>query len=82
VENQVAVIYAVTNGYLDDIEIDLMREWELGFHEALAARNQSLLDGIREGGQLTDELTEQLISAIESYNQTFAAEHEPATASA
>jgi F-type H+-transporting ATPase subunit alpha len=82
VENQVAVIYAVTNGYLDDVAIEKVREWELGFHEALSAKNQSLLDGIREGGQLTDELTEQLIAAIEAYNQTFAAEHEAVGASA
>ncbi|KPJ77424.1 MAG: ATP F0F1 synthase subunit alpha [Gemmatimonas sp. SG8_23] len=82
VENQVAAIYAVTNGYLDDIDIERVRAWERGFHEAMAARYQDVLDGIREGGQLTDELTEQLVSAIESYNKTFAAEHEPVGASA
>ncbi|MDH3271800.1 MAG: F0F1 ATP synthase subunit alpha [Gemmatimonadota bacterium] len=82
VENQVAVIYAVTNGYLDDIPIGHVREWELGYLEALHAKHQGVLDGIRDGGQLTDELTQQLVSAIESYNATFAAEHEPAGATA
>ncbi len=82
VENQVAVIYAVTNGYLDDIEVGHVRRWELGFHQDMAAKHQDILDGIREGGQLTDELTKQLIAAIESFNASFAAEHEAVGASA
>jgi F-type H+-transporting ATPase subunit alpha len=82
VENQVAVIYAVTNGYLDEIDIAHVRRWELGFHETMAAKHQHILDGIRTGGQLTDELTQQLIDAIKSFNASFAAEMEPAGASA
>ncbi|MDG2282928.1 MAG: F0F1 ATP synthase subunit alpha, partial [Longimicrobiales bacterium] len=82
VENQVAVIYAVTNGYLDDIDVSLVRQWELGFHQDMAAKHQDVLDGIREGGQLTDELNEKLVAAIQSFNATFAAEHESVGASA
>ena len=81
-ENQVAVIYAVTNGYLDEVPVERVRQWELGFQQALKAKHQEVLDGIRTGGQLTDELTGQLVAAIESYNKTFAAEHELAAASA
>jgi len=82
VENQVAVIYAVTNGYLDDVDVSLVGQWELGFHEEMTAKHQGVLNGIREGGQLTDELNEQLVSAIESFNASFAAEHEAVGASA
>jgi F-type H+/Na+-transporting ATPase subunit alpha len=82
VENQVAVIYAVTNGYLDDIDVTKVRDWERGFHDTMSAKHQDVLDGIRTGGQLTDELTEQLVSAIEEFNRTFAAELEAVTASA
>jgi len=73
VENQVAVIYAVTNGYLDDIEVEQVRRWERGFHETLAAKHQEVLDRIRTEGKLSDELTADLISAIESYNASFEA---------
>ncbi|MDA0329110.1 MAG: F0F1 ATP synthase subunit alpha [Gemmatimonadetes bacterium] len=73
VENQVAVIYAVTNGLLDHIAVDQVREWELGFHEDMAARHEGVLDELRSGGQLTDELTKKLVAAIESYNESFAA---------
>jgi F-type H+-transporting ATPase subunit alpha len=81
-ENQVAVIYAVTNGLLDDIEVDQVRNWERGFHGDMAARHQDVLDELREGGQLTDDLTERLVAAIESYTATFAAEREAIGASA
>jgi len=82
VENQVTLIYAVTNGFLDDVEVDKVRTWEPGFHDNMAAKHQDVLDGRREGGQLTDGLTESLVAAIESYNESFAAEHAVAEASA
>jgi F-type H+/Na+-transporting ATPase subunit alpha len=82
VEKQVCVIYAVTNGYLDELPVERVRDWERGFHEAMSAKHQEVLDGIREGGKLTDELTEQLMAAIEGFNASFAAEHELAGASA
>ena len=82
VENQVAVIYAVTNGYLDTIPVERVRVWERGFHESMAAKHRDLLDTIREGGQLTDDVTEKLIAAIKAYNESFAAEHAAAGASA
>lgn len=78
VENQIAVIYAVTNGYLDGIDVEQVRQWERGFHEMMSAKHQHVLDQLRESGVLTDELAAELVSGIESYNDAFAAEHEPA----
>ncbi len=62
VENQVAVIFAVTNGYLDQIPVERVRQWERGFHETMAAKHQGVLDGIRESGQLSDELKSDLVA--------------------
>ena len=78
VENQVAVIFAVTNGYLDKFPVERVRQWERGFHEALAAKHPQVLGGIRETGALGDELKADLIRAIEEYNATLAAELEHA----
>ena len=77
-ENQVTLIYAVTNGFLDDVAVDKVRDWEAGFHDDMAAKHQDVLDGIRESGQLTEEL----VAAIESYNASFLAEHAAVGASA
>jgi len=74
VETQVAVIFAVTNGYIDDVPVDRVRQWERGFHETLTAKHPEILTGIREGKELTDELTKKLIAAIQGYTAAFVAE--------
>jgi hypothetical protein len=48
----------------------------------MQAKHQDILDAIREGGQLTDELTPRLIAAIEGYNASYAARLEAVGASA
>jgi F-type H+-transporting ATPase subunit alpha len=73
VENQVAVIYAVTNGYLDELALDRVRDWERGFHETLAHSHQDILNEIRESGQLAETLEMRLVEAIEAFNAAFAA---------
>jgi F-type H+-transporting ATPase subunit alpha len=73
VENQVAIIYAVTNGYLDETPVDHVRDWERGFQEYLAVRAADVLLGIREEGALSEEIEKKLIAAIQAYNETFVA---------
>jgi F-type H+-transporting ATPase subunit alpha len=74
VENQVCVIFAATEGHLDQIEVGHLKEWERGFHEVLGTQHQDLLTGIREGGALTEEITAALVAAIEEYNKLFSAQ--------
>jgi F-type H+-transporting ATPase subunit alpha len=74
VENQVCVIFAVTQGHVDDVEVRHLKRWERGFHEFLATQEGEVLTGIREEQQLTDEITEKLVAAIAEYNKVFAAE--------
>jgi len=81
-ENQVAVIFAVTNGYLDQVSVDHVRQWERGFQEELAAKHPQVLSAIRDSKALSDDSKAQLIKAIESYNATFAAKQEGALAGA
>ena len=71
VENQVAVIYAVTNGYLDDVPVDRIKKWELGFHEFLQVQRDEILTGIREGKELTEEIEKALIEATQEYTAGF-----------
>ena len=67
VEQQVMIIYAVTNGFLDDIDAAKIRVWEQGFHEFMAAQHKSLVDDIRTKRALTDDITPRLKQAIEEY---------------
>jgi F-type H+-transporting ATPase subunit alpha len=79
VENQVCVIFAATEGHLDEIEVRYLRQWERGFHDFLATQHEGVLSGIRDGGELTDEITADLVAAIAEYNKIFEAEVEAET---
>jgi F-type H+-transporting ATPase subunit alpha len=74
VEKQVAVIYAVSNGYLDDVPVDRIRAWENGFLEHVSAHHDDVLETIRTEQKMTDEIESALVEAIEDYNETFDAE--------
>ncbi len=67
VTNQIAIIYAVTNGYLDDVEPSKVKEWEKDFHQFLEAKHEKLLKAIRTKRTLDDERTAELRSAIEGF---------------
>ncbi len=73
VEQQVAIIFAVTNGFLDDVEVRHIRQWERDFLKYLEAQRPEVLEGIRTRKELTDELTAGLRSAIEAFQHVFAA---------
>jgi F-type H+-transporting ATPase subunit alpha len=73
VEHQVAAIYAVTQGYLDKVPVNRVKQWENGFHQYLDDRASDLVTDIREQKVLSDELTKRLVKAIEEYSKDFEA---------
>jgi F-type H+-transporting ATPase subunit alpha len=77
VEHQVAIIYALTNGYLDDVDVAQVRSWERDFHLYLRSTHPEILDGIREARALTKENEEALVAAIRRYAELFADPHSP-----
>jgi F-type H+-transporting ATPase subunit alpha len=85
VEHQVAVIFAVSNGYLDHLPVARIKKWEHGFHQYLDEQQTEFLADLRKEKTLTDEIKERLVKAIEAYNEDFAAQEgaeEPAAATA
>jgi F-type H+-transporting ATPase subunit alpha len=68
VEQQVMIIFAVTNGFLDGIDVEEVREWERGFHEYLAANHPGIAEAIRTTKALSDSVQAQLRAAIDAYN--------------
>ncbi|MFV0317144.1 MAG: F0F1 ATP synthase subunit alpha [Microthrixaceae bacterium] len=69
VEQQCVVIFAGTNGYLDDIPTDDVGRFADGLLEWFTARHSSTLDGIRESGKIDDE--EAFEAAIKDYAEQF-----------
>ncbi len=64
VAHQVCIIYAVTNGYLKDIAVDRIPEFEKRLAEHMDNRYFGVLDAIRTSGKLESETEEQLKAAL------------------
>jgi F-type H+-transporting ATPase subunit alpha len=70
VEDQVAVVYAATNGFLDRIAADRVEEYHQGLIERLHADASDTLKKIKDG-DWSDETQEALRSSIETYTDDF-----------
>ena len=71
VEKQVVIIYAVTNGYLDDVDVPNIRQWERDFLDYLEASHPAVLKDIRTKKALDDDLTNRLKGAITAFKPMF-----------
>jgi F-type H+-transporting ATPase subunit alpha len=69
VEQQVMIIFAVTNGYLDDVDVAKIRDWERGFHEFMRAQFPQVADGIRSKREMTKDVESALRQGIEAYKK-------------
>jgi F-type H+-transporting ATPase subunit alpha len=71
VEEQVAVIWAVTNGKMDDIPVPDVKRFENDMTDYLRSRHGDLLSGIRDDGTLDDDRTAELETAIDEFRKGF-----------
>jgi F-type H+/Na+-transporting ATPase subunit alpha len=76
VEEQVAVIFAAANGYLDHIEPENVPDWERQFRDYMRDSHGDILAAIREEKDLTDEIEQKLREAIEHFNEIYEPEQE------
>ena len=72
VEKQVAIIFATSNGYLDDIDVEKVSEFESGLFDYLDANASDQLKAIRDEGDISDENSDALDKAISNYKNSFA----------
>jgi F-type H+/Na+-transporting ATPase subunit alpha len=71
-EEQVAVIYAGVNGYLDPLPVDRVRAFEEGLLGSLRNQHADILKAIRETRDLDDATAGKLKSVVDNYAKTFA----------
>jgi F-type H+-transporting ATPase subunit alpha len=76
VAQQVEIIFAVTNGLLDDVPVERIKAWVRELHEYLAANHPEIADEIRVKKVLSDDLSARLRTAIETYKPLFQVEVE------
>jgi F-type H+-transporting ATPase subunit alpha len=72
-EEQVAVIYAGGNGYLDALPVDKVGDFEQGLLAHMRSEGQAVLDSIRNEQKLTDDIESSLRAEIEKFAKGFAA---------
>jgi F-type H+-transporting ATPase subunit alpha len=73
VEQQILVIFAGTNGYVDDVPVNAVKKFEQDLLRFVTSKYQSLLADIAAKKQLDDDLKARAKSAIEEFKGTFTA---------
>jgi len=76
VEKQVMIIFAGTNGYLDDLRVEDVRRFEAELYKFLDNSKPDLLKAIREKRELNDEIKKQVTDTLKEFKQRFQAPRE------
>ena len=73
VEEQVVIIFAGVNGYLDKFPLEAVERFEHGFLAEIKANHQDILASIRDSQELSDDSHRKLTEALDGYAAAFAA---------
>ena len=67
VEEQVAVLWAMQNGFFDPVPVDQVKQFQIKMQDYLQTRKESLLASIREKKQIDKDLEAELATAINDF---------------
>jgi len=71
VEKQVAIIFAGTNGFIDEIPVDQVSRYEKEFLEGIEMKHKDVLNAIADSKDLDDETTAKLKKILEDFTNGF-----------
>jgi F-type H+-transporting ATPase subunit alpha len=71
VEIQVSVLWAMQNGFLDDVPVDKVKDWQSKLTQFLLDRKTALLDRVRKEAAVSDALAGELKAAVTEFKQTY-----------
>ncbi len=77
-QQQVVVLFAGTQGYLDDLQVSDIRAFENGLYKYFEAAQTPLMDDLTKKKSLDDDLRNKLHAALKEYKENFKAELEAA----
>ncbi len=72
VEDEVAVIWAATNGYLDEVPVAAIHRYEKEFLQFLKSKYSATMQALRQRRELTEDITSGLKKAAEEFQTIFA----------
>lgn len=70
VEKQIILIFAGTRGYLDDVDVEKIGEFENGLYPFIEAKHGDILEQIREKKAIDKDLEDKLASALKAYKSS------------
>jgi F-type H+-transporting ATPase subunit alpha len=71
VEKQIVIIYAATNGYLDDLPVNMGRKFEEELYKFLDTQRPQVLKTLNQKKQVDDEMKKTLNEALNDFKQQF-----------
>jgi F-type H+-transporting ATPase subunit alpha len=71
IEDQVLIIFALTNGYLDDIEIKDIERFEQQYLEFMKASRAKIVEELKTTADISDALEKKIRKAIEDFKESF-----------
>ncbi len=70
-EDQVAILWAATNGYLDEIDVEKVRDFEKAFIQHLNLKEKKLMGEIADKKELDEKITKELEKVTKEFVNTF-----------
>ena len=74
VEKQILLIYAGTNGYLDDYPEEAVTKFETEFYQFIESRHPEILEVLKKEKKISDEYADRLSKVLEEFKATFSVE--------
>jgi F-type H+-transporting ATPase subunit alpha len=71
VEDQIMIIFVAENGYLDDLRMNRVKDFEAGFYPFVREKYPQIPQGIRKQKELPEELSKLLHQAAQEYKKNF-----------
>jgi len=71
VEHQVAILYALANGFVDDVAIEDVKNWENDFHKFLDSQAKEVIALVAEKKELSDDVIVALEKAIKEFKEVY-----------
>ncbi len=70
-EKQAVILYAVNNGYLSDIPVEKIGEFEKRFYDYMEVQGKDVMSTIRTTKEIAEDTEDKLKTAIVQFKQTF-----------
>jgi F-type H+-transporting ATPase subunit alpha len=70
-EKEISILYAIINGFVDDVPVDKVAAWEADFHRFLETNHPGILEGIAGEKAISEDMEGKLRPALDEFKKTF-----------